>query len=49
MVVSREALLGDGVLEGEILVRNFVFLRRDRDRHGGGIVVGIRKGVWDSA
>jgi Reverse transcriptase (RNA-dependent DNA polymerase)/Endonuclease-reverse transcriptase len=45
VIVAVETWLDSGYTDSEITVDNYVFYRRDRNKHGGGIMVGLKPGV----
>jgi Endonuclease-reverse transcriptase len=45
VIVAVETWLDDGYQENELTIDGYVFHRRDRNKHGGGIMVGTKNGV----
>lgn len=45
LVVAVETWLDDGYSENELSVDGYVLHRRDRNKHGGGIMVAVKNGV----
>ena len=45
VIVAVETWLDSGFTESEITVDDYVFYRRDRNKHGGGIMIGLKPGV----
>jgi Reverse transcriptase (RNA-dependent DNA polymerase)/Endonuclease-reverse transcriptase len=45
VVVAVETWLGEGFTERELTIDGYTLHRRDRDRHGGGVMVALKTGI----
>ena len=45
VVAITETFLDDNILDGELVDQSFTIFRRDRNRHGGGVMLVLRSGI----